>query len=413
MRKAGIIVLLLCIICDCHTQSLNAVDSTAKPGDPVPYGLTAKQWTRVQKIWIRNNYPVIILLSDSTEVMCQMLWTNDSVVIYWADPHSLINPFQADSLLKTLDVKEISKKFLSIRHNNARLYERGIFWGPLAGAVFSFAYGATSGDFTFFIIPVGIGAIFGSVWDMFMGLIVYQRSDLPDYVNYASLPENNESKYFLFTRDFELIDYTTTSPTLMIPYPDEIGFTDLMKLSPQVKKAFTVPKFSIKFLLTLSQSLDTYDFGLGYSAGYKLSEKFAIGYSYRYTRADFNTDMAGHPFYESLTKKSNHIYLNYYAGPLNWLLTTPRFKAYVGADVSLNKIYYHRSILYSGPEYNVEKHFPGFGLAAGFEIYPVRNQSLGISAFQSLTKPLQVDGLTIRTSSFGIFLSIGYHFRIQ
>lgn len=199
----------------------------------------------------------------------------------------------------------------------------------------------------------------------------------------------------------------------MIPDLDKISFSDLMKRSPQVKRAFVTPKFNFKFLLTLSQNLDIYNFGLGFSAGYVLFNKCGIGYSYRFNRAEIPRNAEGNGIYERQEKSSNHIYLNYYPGPLNWLLTTPGFKAFMGADVSLNKVYYFRSISSIGPDYNVNKYLPGFSITAGFDIYPLRNQSIGISAVQSFIKPMQIDeldGFKVRTSGFGIFFSMGFHF---
>jgi hypothetical protein len=422
MSKTFLFVLLFFMFYDCNSQNID-------PGNTIPFGLTSGQWTRAQRIWSSNNYPVVILLSDSTEVPGQMLWANDTVLVYWADQHSLMNPFQADSLVKEVDLRHVSKLLVK-RHYESKLFESGLLWGFLTGTSYGIMFIVNGFEREYLLISLFIGTTSGGLWEAISSSKVNRRSDQKTFVNYKSLPEDAGKDYVFFPGNISGNKYVPAPGTLLNADLKKISFKDLVNLSPQVKKAFTTPKFSFEWLLPLYGDFNIYDHGYGLSAGYKLSERYSIGYRYLSNNEQaFGTyPGSNHDMYEFQRNRSHHIYVKYYPGSLNWLLTTPGFKAFVGADVSANKILYANEICVelAWPVLETEKNLLGAGLMAGFDFYPVRSLSLGMTAVQSFIKPFQtgeqtfidyytykevtLDGVTVRPSCFGIFFSLGFHF---
>lgn len=428
MNRIYLVVLIFFIFNDGQAQNLTAGYSDAKPCERIPYGLTAEHWTKVQKIWSRNNYPVKIILSDSTEVIGQMLWANDSALVYWADPHSLINPFQADSLLKSIELSQVSHVLVN-RYFEFKLFESGLLWGPLAGAAYGLLVTALAGELVLITIPMGIGTFLGGLWEAVSMSINNSRSDRKTFFDYYSLPEKIGNNYFFFPDSTKGNYYVPASTALLTTDLEKASFNDLMRLSHQAGRAFATPRFSVEMLFARFK-VDPDESMFNFSAGYMVSEKYRIGYSFRKDgNSSYGTETgSGYELYEYKLKTSHHICFNYFPGSLNWLLTTPFFKASAGADVSLNEIDYSNTRS-SGTYYasqRVHKYLPGFGLMAGFDFYFLRNLSVGINAVQTFSKPIQageqtvidpmtkkevtLEGVTVRTSGFRLYFGLGFHF---
>ncbi len=92
-------LLLQCLFIPCHSQDFKADDTLTKTDNPIPYGLSEKNWDKVQKIWNRKSLPVIHL-SNNTLTKGQILYMNDTMLVFWADARSFYNPFESDSLLR-------------------------------------------------------------------------------------------------------------------------------------------------------------------------------------------------------------------------------------------------------------------------------------------------------------------------
>ena len=402
----------------------------------VPYGLKQAEWIKVQKIWTRNNHPVMIKKSDRTSLSGQILFIQDNKLVLWTDTASFIVPYADEGQILTLDQDSI----ISISANPElidKLITSRIFWGTAAGAAASTALFFIGGGWISPVIVMAptiagtaVGAISGNKHKEGTKTITLDMNSGKGKNNYV----------LFFSGPGRITDVPAVVPGFVPEKLSDATFSDLMRESLLIKKAFGLPRLSFSWQTGFAApgySNNKYLITGGFAFNIRPSDRFIAGFhtntvgSLEAGLLDFTDNSAGLSFYENLSYSSYTLHFQYIPLCVSRFLTN-RFEVAAGAGASLNQMLFSTSILdvpggnvlLAGEE--VKEYTMGLEIISDIDFYILKHFSLNISVRKSFSKSARPGNLTAESpvsheivtfetidadlSSFNLIFGLRIHF---
>jgi hypothetical protein len=371
--------------------------------DTVPYGLTEREWEKINRIWKMQSRPVTLQVRD-TAFNGQIVFVNDSVLLFWMNPSSFINPYAADSLLRSFQTDSILQ-ILADGKISKKWWEKGIYRGTIlglgSGIVLVIFVGQGWVPFYFAFVPAIIGTGIGWSVDK---VIARKQAQVPmKDKKKISLQEAGSAKYSLFPDSVPELTWVKFQKIRYYDGRKQLAFRKLQHCSPRIASLFSMnaSKLSILvdegFSFSKNYTYNTTVMGLG--ARYCLPRNNSIEINYSLT-LDIVMEFPPFPF-----RTCNHFLrkdsysLSWFWSPVvpDWFLTQ-RFRLSTGVFASVNTLnldesYYdvpNRS--YSGSFFHNQKRTkPGAGFIAELDFYLTRRLSMGIKAEKSFISSMKVN----------------------
>jgi hypothetical protein len=432
------IILFLFLIIPCYSQHVTESDFMYPAGNTLPYGLNTREWTKLQQKWVKRSLPVTLCLSNDSIVNGQILFRNDTVLILWAEEYTFFDPAQADSKVMIFN-RDSVKQILVKERFSLTDEESGMYWSTMAGFIHGFLFLAANGapyDYAAPLIFPAIGFGIGGVVDIIKVATENVRGT-KEPVNFDRLRKGIQKKYYFYRDSLpEPVKEIISGNIDKIGGLESMTFEDVLASSPQTRRWFRSPQFSLSALTGpyFSKYHEDKSRSISISASYRFPRRISLGYMYK----NFS------PWYDDRNIPPNTLLLEYFYRQGHTIFChytilsadrflSNRFEISAGAGASLNKIAFQsdKFDLYSGMQtylagHNGKENKAGLSLMANTDFYVSRYLSLSLSAEKSFLMPLKLEqqqALNPRTSetmtfeaeeinlsSFDLLFGIRIHF---
>lgn len=411
--------LLLSGLC---SQNALANIMTENISDTVPYGLTAKEWARVESIWKHYNKPVIIQFTNAGSARGQLLQFRDSILYYWDDPDGFYNPILADSLIKTVMINEI-RSIIPDYRLSGRFETNGLFLGTLTGGVLGTCVVLVSAGWASFIIAVPPAAL-GTLAGWLVENNKKKKCELlsvssPEILLYGYFPAND---FIVFPESPEFAAHPIMPGQITMP-PDNSGsgFDALVQSSPLAQRIFRPAKSNLTIYYGMNRPC-FFKAGWPAVAGATLTApvagRFSAGIGYRYyeTLPLYKSVAEPGPGIndESLVRKNSVKLTGSFTPKKTDIFLSNRFEFAFGAGISVNEINLSRKKVAFSDENQVEvvydlgqKHLKP-GLEQSFITRVTTTEIIVENPFTS--EQYTIEPEIINASTLGYLLGVSFHF---